>query len=338
MTGLVARLFKAYACLMKFYPSRYQSEYGEERQEVFALALEEANGRGNRALFHLVLCELHDFPFSAIRANLRELEVMMKTIETKLGDEHLSWLGLLLGVWPYLFLGPVMAILPYLPRPAERFLDLNSPPWLVTVGLSLFIGIFVGWRKDFPRWVYPYLVILFFAIVIPLLGSLGWGSLGWLESLVPARINPWISTAILLVTIIGLGAAALFLLSRIPATRKIFYDVRNDWTRLSFGMVVFLAFGTGLYTGDHLPPFGPAVWLPSVVVVLGAVAYLLCRSRLMRSIVLIATLGISFLGLFIFPGDQTWAIWPILLLVSLILSPALVELFPRPHLLQANEK
>jgi hypothetical protein len=330
MKGLVGKLFIVYACLMKLYPARYQREFGEERQEVFALALEEAIRRGNRALFRLIHCELHDFPASAIRANLRELEVMMKTSATKLGDERLSLIGLLLGVWPFLVSGPVLAILPYLPWPAEQLLNFNSPIWLVIVGLSLIIGIFVGWRRDFPRWVYPYLVILFFAIAIPLVG--------WLGSLVPSRINGWISTAIILVAILGLGAAALFFLSRIPATRKIYNDVRNDWTRLSFGMVVFLAFGTSIYLGDHLPPFGPAVWLPSVVVFFGAIAYLLCRNRLMRSIVLIATIGISFLGKFVLPTDDPWAIQPILLLVSLILSPVLVELFPRHNLPQVNEK
>jgi hypothetical protein len=58
----------------------------------------------------------------------------------------------------------------------------------------------------------------------------------------------------------------------------------------------------------------------------------------MRSIVLIGTLGISFLVKAVLPNDQPWAIWPVLLLVSLIFSPVLVGLIPRPHLPQANEK
>ena len=254
----------------------------------------------------------------------------MNTIKTEHGYEHLSWFELLLGVWPFLFAGPVMAVLPYLPGQAAQLFSFYSPLWLATVCLSLFIGIFVGWRKDFPRWVYPYLVILFFAIVIPLLSWLGPRGL--------SRFNPWISTAILLVAILGLGAAALFVLSRSPRTKKINYDVRDDWTRLSFGILVILAFGTGIYGGDHLPPFSPAVWLPSVVVVLGAAAYLLSRSQLMRSIVLIGTLGISFFVMAILPHDEPWAIWPVLLLVSLIFSPVLVGLIPRPHLPQANKK
>lgn len=330
MKGLIARLLKVYACLMKLYPPRYQDKFGEERREVFALALEEAVGRGNRALLRLVLCELRDLPASAIRANLREWEVRMKTLENEPGDEQFSWMGFLLGVWPFLFAGPLMAVLPYLPRQVEELFDFYSPGWLAIVGVSVLVGVFVGWKKDFPRWVYPYLVILFFAIVILLLS--------WLGPRLPGAGNAWLPTIYILATVFGLGAAALLLLSRIPSTRKIYYDVRNDWTRLSFGMIVFLAFGAGIYLGDHLPPFGPAVWLPSTVVVLGAVAYLLFRSRRMRSIVLIATIAISFLGMIIFPSDDPWAIQPTVLLVSLVLLPVLVGLFPRPHLSQVNEK
>jgi len=330
MKRLVARLVSLYACLMKLYPSRYQREFGEERQELFRLALEEATSRGNRALLRFILHELHDFPASAIRANLREWQVMMNTIESKLGDEQFSWIGLLLGTWPFLFAGPLMAVLPYLPGHAAQLFNFMSPMWLATVCLSLFVGLFLGWRMNFPLWVYPYLVIAFFALAIPVLGLLGPTGLN--------RFNPWIATAILLFAILGLGAGALFLLSRIPRTRKIFYDVRDDWTRLSFGMLVFVAFYTGLYTGDHLPPFGLIVWLPSVVILLGAIAYLLSGSRLIRSLVLIITLGLGvFFGMFIFSGDAAWAIWPASLLVTLILSPVLVGLFARPPRTQVNE-
>jgi hypothetical protein len=331
MKALSAWLLKAYACLMKLYPARYQNEFGAERQEVFALALEEAIHLGNWALFLLVLHELHDLPASAIRANLREWEVVMKNIETGLREERLSWLDFLLGVWPFLFAGPLMAILPYLPRKATQLFNIDSPLWWATICLSVFIGIFVGWRKGFPSWVYPYLEFPFLAIVIPLLG--------WLSQFVRRmRMNPGISTAILLAATVGLGVAALFFLSHIPPTMNIYYGVRNDWTRLSFGMIVYLAFGMGIYTGDHLPPFGPAVLLPSMVVVLGAVAYLFCRGRFLHSVVLIATLVISFLGKMILEDAEGWAIWPVLFLVSLIFSPALVELFPRHHLAQTNEK
>ena len=315
-------LVKAYGWLMKLYPSRYQQAFADERQQAFAMALEEALQQGKRGILHLALGELRDLPASVIKANLREWEVLMKTIGTRLGEERLTWLGFVLGVWPFLFAGPLMAVLPYLPGRAPGLLNIDSPVWWGTICISVLIGILVGWRKGFPSWVYPYLMILFFAIVIPMLS--------WLSILLNMSMNSWISTVVLTVAFVGFGAAALFLLNRLPATRNIFYDIRNDWTRLTFGMFVFLAFGMGVYTGDHLPPFGAGVLLPSIVVVLGAVAYLFCRGRLARSVVLVATLGISILGLLILQDEENSVFWPILSLwVALFFSPVLVGLVPR---------
>jgi hypothetical protein len=311
-------LVKVYACLMKLYPARYCNEFGEDRQEVFTLALQDAASRGKWALFRLVFCELQDYPASVIKANLREWRAMMKMSETGL-----------LGAWPFIFLGPLMAVAPYLPRHIAEWLRFDSPLWLAIVILSLTIGILVGWRKGFPRWVYPYLVILFFVIVIPVLGKLS-------TLLGPNRFSPWVGLAILLLTILGFGVGALYLLSRLPTTRRIFRDVRADWTRLSFGMFVYLAFGTGFYGGDHLPPFGLGVWLPPVIVVIGAIVYLLCRSRLMRSLALLATLLTGFLGKMVFANDDRWSLLAILLVVMLIFLPALLELLPHPNIRQAD--
>ena len=325
------RLLQAYTGLMKLYPPRYRSEFAEERREVFALALEAALIRGKLAALRLLLSELYTFPASVMRAYGHEWENLMKTISTNLEEESLSWIGLLLGAWPFIFLGPLLAILPYLPRQVTRFYNFNSPLWLASAYLSLLIGILAGWRKGFPRWSYPYLVVLFFVIVIP--------PLGWLSSLLgPRRISPWVSISILLIAILGCWAVTLFLLNRMPATRKIYTDLRSDWTRLSFGILLYLAFGTGFYGGDHLPPLGLAVWLPSVLVVVGVVAYLFCRSRLLRSSVLIATLGCTILEKTVFQNNEPWNLWPVLLMVGLILSPGLLGLLPRRHLSQANEK
>lgn len=330
MKALIDGIAKLYAGLMKLCPSRYRHEFEQERLELFGLALQEATSRGGRALFGPLLRELRDLPASAIRANLRALEVMMNSVETKLEDEPFSWIGFLLGLWPFLFAGPLMAVLPYLPGQVAQQLLFSAPLWWGVAILSLLVGLVAGWRQNFPRWVYPYLVVLFFLIAGPLLG--------FLDPTALSALHPWLSSILLLLAILALGAGALLLLSRISATCKIVNDVRNDWTRLSFGWILFLAFFTGLYTGDHLPPFGPVVWLPSVLVVLGAVVYLLARSQLLRILALLITLGISlFIGLFIFQGDTTWAIWPAFLMSALILSPALLGLRPRAALPPAGQ-
>ena len=85
MNGLISSFVNVYAYLLKLYPSGYKSDFGVEREGVLIQALEDANTLGNRALFYLVIRELRDFPISVIKANVRELEVIMKAIETRLG-------------------------------------------------------------------------------------------------------------------------------------------------------------------------------------------------------------------------------------------------------------
>ena len=328
MNGLAAWLVQVYAWMLRLYPPHYQIEFADERQEVFTLALQAAVPKGNRALIRLMLRELRDLPFSAARANIREWEGVMKTLKNKFREDRLSWIGLLLALCPYLFLGPVMAVAPYLPRQAAEFYDYDPPIWLAPVVLFSIIGVVVGWRKGFPRWVYPYLVILFIAI-LNLLGNM-------LSAVLGIGNNP--SLPILLGSYVGFGAVAAFGLSRIPSTRKIIRDVRADWTRLSFGMMAYLAWVTGFYGGDHLPSFGPGVWLPPLIIVAGVTVYLFCRSRVQRSLALVITMFLSFLVKFILPNDDVLSVIPVLILAMFIFLPALVELLPRRNLTQLEGK
>ncbi len=328
MNRLISGLVNVYVYLLKLYPSGYQSDFGVEREGVLIQALEDANTLGNRELLSLVIRELRDFPNSVLKANVRELEDMMKGIESRIGKERFSWSGLLLGLWPFLFLGPVMAVVPYLPLNSSKNFYFNSPLWLAVVALSMLIGIYVGWRMGFPRWVYPYLVPLFFIIVVPLLD--------WLEQWLPNNYSPWVDVAFILIVILGIGALAIFLLNRFHLTRNIYNDVRNDWTRLSFGILVFMALYTGIYTGDHLPPFSLAILLPSVLVFLGAVMYLLSPNQLWRSITLIATFGTALLIKVLVPNEERWSIWAALIMVLIFLSPMLMGLFRRTQISQTN--
>ena len=321
MNDLTGRLAGVYAWLLRLYPRNYQSEFAEERQEVFAQALSETAAKGEQALLRLMVRELRDLPGSVFKARLREWEGRMKRLDTNLGEERLSWIGMFLAVWPYIFFGPLMAVAPYLPQSLAQFFRVDSTAWLVSVVLFSIIAVGVGWRKRFPRWVYPYLVILFFAIAIPLMAQL--------SLLLGGDPRYKVISAIVLVTALpGLVAVVAFVMSRIPATRKVLQDIRSDWTRLSFGMVVYVSFVTGFYGGDHLPAFGPAVWLPSLVVVVGVIAYLMCRSRGQRSLALLATLFLSILGIFIFSTDDVFTLLPVALVVLLIFLPAVLALFP----------
>lgn len=254
----------------------------------------------------------------------------MKTIETKLGEDRFSWIGLLLGVWPFIFLGPVMALMPYLSLKSAQGFSFFSPLWFIVIGLSMLIGMYAGWKNSFPRWAYPYLVPIFFVIVVPVLS--------WLGPWLPKKFGPWMVIAFTLLVILVMGALALFLLNRIHLTRKIYHDIRNDWTRLSFGMLVFLAFYTGIYMGDHLPPFGLGVLVPSLVVLFGAIVYLLSPNQLGRTIALIVTSGTTLLIKLLPANEGAWSIWAVLLMILILLSPMLIGLFPRRQLSQLNDQ
>ena len=130
MNNLTGRLAAVYAWLLKLYPRTYQSEFAEERQEVFAQTLSETAAKGKWALTLLMVRELRDLPGSVFKAKFREWEETLKRLETDFGKERLSWTGIFIGVWPYLFLGPVMAVAPYLPRQIAEFFGYSTPVWL----------------------------------------------------------------------------------------------------------------------------------------------------------------------------------------------------------------
>jgi hypothetical protein len=311
----------AYARLMSLYPPGYRREFAVERQDVFEQALQNAVARGSRALLRLALREGRDMPASIFRANLEEMGIWMKKISSNLDQERNSWIGLLAGLWPFIFLGPVMALVPYLPSHVTNVFDYDKPLWLATVFLTILIGLAVAWARGFPRWSYPYLVFLFFAVLIPTMAKLS-------ILLGSSRFDPLLASALLLTGILGLGALFIWLIRLTPPLRKIYYDVRADWTRLSFGLYIYMAFATSFYGGDHRPPLSLAVVLPTLLILMGAVVYLLCKPRWARILALVVGVLLALLvKLLQAPGEGAISLIA-LFLIALIFLPALVELLP----------
>lgn len=61
-----------YIQLLRLYPPRFRQEFAAEMQDVFALALYEAEQQGSFAIIRLYLSELSDLPLSLVREHLRE--------------------------------------------------------------------------------------------------------------------------------------------------------------------------------------------------------------------------------------------------------------------------
>lgn len=226
-----------------------------------------------------------------------------------------------MGIWPLTLLGPVIAVGPYLPGPAAQRFAYDSP-FLLGLGLvSLAGGLVLGWRRGFPRWVYPYLAGLLTLVIIPLMSLLG-------VLVGPLGLGALLTSLLILAVTGGLMLGALLLFSRLPATRQLYADIRADWTRLSFGALVLLALAASFYGGDHRPPLSVAVWLPSVIVVLGGLTYLSAGGGRAGGWVLGATLLLALLAKLVIFSVETWSVYAVVLLVGLVFLPALVGLLP----------
>ncbi len=321
MTRATNCLARAYACLMSLYPPGYRREFAAERREVFDQALQDAAVQDSGALLRLALREGRDLPASIFWANLHEMGIHMKKFGSNLIEERNSLAGILAGLWPFIFLGPVMAVIPYLPGQAARMFNYGTPLWLAIVFLSILLGVALGWAKGFPRWSYPYLVILFFAVVIPTMAKMS-------VLLGPNRFDPLLTAALLIAAFLGLGGAFLLFIRLAPPLRKIYTNARLDWTRMSFGLYTYLAFATGFNGVDHRPPLSLGLVLPTLLVSLGAAAYLLCKPRWARILALVAPVILNSLIKVLQTPREDLVTGVALFFVILIFLPALVELLP----------
>jgi len=161
----------------------------------------------------------------------------MKTVTTASDERGSStWGATLAGMALFIITG-LRLILGEIPQ------DWTIPTWLPAIANVLFlsfivlpaIGFGIGWVKGFPRWSYPYvglellMSLYMMNVATPGLRILNytfgsndlWGWRAWIPFLVMAAI------------------ALLVTRSLRPALR-LFTNVWEDWTRLTFGMFGFM--------------------------------------------------------------------------------------------------
>ena len=290
--------------------------------EVFEQALVDASARSRGAQLGLVIREARDLPASIFRAYQREMEGNMSESLALRGQDRITLAGLLAGLWLFIFLGPLIALVPYMPGRVSQLFGIGQPLWLAVVALSSLLGLGIGWAKGFPRWSYPYLVVVFFVVAAPAMAKL--------SLLVGAlQVGRLPGVVILLASFLAMIAAFVLLIFLAPPLRRIIQDIRADWTRLSFGMSIYLAFATSFYGGDHLPPLTLLVVLPSLVVMFCASIYLLCRPRWVRILALAVMTVTPFVQLALGAPEELQFNWFAVFLLAIIFLPALVELLPR---------
>jgi hypothetical protein len=317
-------LHRLYGVLLQAYPQEFRKEFGAELDDVFGRALDEAAQRGWLEMAAVWGRELRDWPLAVIGAHLRQIKEanMEKPIVMRTGDEHMSWLAALAGLWPFLLAGPLNVLLnhPY-PSPAWR-----STPWaqilmVMVYGLPLLIGLGVGWLRKWPRWAYPYLGVL-----LLVLGLLISGAITGLVFEVGPEWPFWPQFAITTSShALVLGALALSARAWRPL-HPLYQSFRRDWTQLSFGLFVFVGRLFGGIDHQEDPSLTLFVLLPPLIIVLGALAYLLSSTKSQGILALLISLALA-LGVRVVGGKLFYAEYA-LQMAAIIAIPALLELLP----------
>ncbi len=323
-------LVRLYARLLALYPRRYRADYGEELQTVFSLVVNEAVQRGRFSVIRLGWRELRDLPGAVIREYLREgrKRKMETSTITPTGAERSSWGETLAGLWPFLFLGPVSVIIMYMTVPAW-FQYSEDPKYLLFIVfvLSMLVGLGVGWAKGWPRWSYPYLG---FAMIV---GGLAIG--GTVSSMVFTVGPEWpvLPQVLIAVGVFGLTVGILTLIARAwRPLHSLYRSIRQDWTRLSFGLfpAVLVIFGT--VDLDEDPIFTLNVFVPSLIVLAGALVYLHSTTKAQRVLALLVSLTLA-VAVRVVGGNIFYATYYATygaVVGVIVFIPALLELLPRP--------
>lgn len=316
MTSLLIRL---YGWLLRCYPHTFHDEFADEMGTVFAEALAEAKKYGGCAVSALVLHEVCDLPKSILSAYLRERGELTMHSSTEI-EKHMGWLQILVGILPFVLLGPLPATIPYASQDYRAWFNIGNDQVMLEFLLLMLVGTIAGLIQRFPRWSYPYFITLALFLLVN-------GVARIILLFPPERLLVGSHLVLLFVFFVVLTAMVVLLARWLKLFHHLYQSIRRDWTRLSFGLFSYVAFATGFYGGDHPPPFGISVLLPSTIIVVGALAHLLSVNRRQR--ILSMLLALALLAIVI-PGAEEVPTWGIFLfLLTVVFLPALFELLPR---------
>jgi hypothetical protein len=328
LIGLAARI---YAGLLRFYPREFRAEFEVEMRAAFVDAIAEASQRSGASLAVVLLRELRDWPAALLREHWRERRKREMDTQTGFpmtnaptGNERLSWVETMAGLWPFLIFGPVTVLLAYpYPLPDWRFTTWAQVLMGIAYGLPLLIGLGMGWSKRWPRWSYPYLGLVLFVLG----GFVGNAIFRVVFEVGPEW--PFLPQALIAIGACALTTGALLLAARAwRPLRSLYQGVRRDWTQLSFGLYL----GAGILFGqiDHEedPALTAFVFLPSLIVLLGAFACLRGATKAQRSLAMLISLalaiGVRAAGGQLFYGGYGAVVG------AIIFIPALLALLPPP--------
>jgi len=141
---------RLYAALLRLYPHRFRSEFGEEMIAVFEEAA--ALSLVKESKLSLFLRELRDLPSSLLNAYLAN---WLRGENLSMQNEYISpstKRQALLGILPFLAFG----ISSMIGKMGHFYLLHRHNVEMAVYGLVL-VGLLIGWIRGFPLWSYSYL-------------------------------------------------------------------------------------------------------------------------------------------------------------------------------------
>ena len=289
---LLASIYKA---LLSLYPPAFRAEFGDEMQEVFSSAAEDARQSSRFGMLEVLIGELRDLPASLLNAHRqarRSLHAAAAGLQ-RLAPLELSWQELLATL--AVFLLPAVILLLRQSPPESGALGLPSA--LIFLAAMLVVGVL----RRLPLRSLPYLgAILVIAAYLFLFQ--------WVADLVsPALISnfapgPWdhsthlllkaASTGMLWLTLFCLTLLVIAFLALYNRFQPLCWRIRHDWSLLSFLLHGEAVFTLLLLVERHRTerPFAIAclLWLAA-----GAWFYLRSSQRWKRAIALVSGLSLG---------------------------------------------
>gem|GEM_PF-838782 len=299
-----------YGLLLRTYPRRFGIEFGEETQDVFATAVDDAIIEGRPPLSVLFFRELRDWPVALWREYRHALE-QEGLEEVEMEASHASntfpsdvpalkkgpspWVETLAAMTPWL-LQPVLFLIGLVAIPIVDNIAIPESIGVIFGSLMVLLAI-AGWMvvsgiglvKGFPRWSFPYWSLFLLSSLYMMNAAtpgfwvfgytFGRGELwGWLA---------WIP--------IGLVVVIVFLLLRtLRPIRQLGRAIWYDWTLLSFTLYGTLPW-VMLIVYDEVHGEGPIMAILMLLLSAGTLLYMRSIKTWQRAFSLVGGLSFTWL-------------------------------------------
>ena len=161
---ILVRIFAwLYTQSLKFYPSSFRAEFGDEMQLVFSNAMERTQKGDVLKLLAFFGREIRDWPGAVWREHLRS----RKGVD--MSQNNLAWRPL---NTKELLAGLVLFVLPIIPSTSRLFFGYNkvtlafASALIFTILIAGIVILALGIKNGFPRWTIPYLGVTVISLVM----------------------------------------------------------------------------------------------------------------------------------------------------------------------------